>query len=425
MNLLEEYRWRGMLQDSTQGADEALGKGPVKAYIGFDPTASSLHVGSLMPIMGLVHLQRMGHSPLVLLGGQTGLVGDPSGKIEERPVLPKDQVEENLSGIRGQLEHFLDFDSSVNPAQTVNNATWLADLQMVDFLRDVGKYFSVTSLLNKESIRRRVKDQDTGISFAEFSYVLLQAYDFLALNEKYGCTFQMGGSDQWGNITAGIQLIRKARNKKAYGITYPLVTGPEGNKFGKTETGTTWLDPKRTSPYRFYQFWMNVDDSLVIDYLKQFTLLEAKVIQDLRSVHNERPHERMPHRKLAEEITSLVHGQDGLSKARIATEVLFGGELGGLRADEIEDVFSDVPSSEMSESDLSDEGLSILDVVTNAGLTQSRSEARRAIEGGGLYLNNIRVTDIESRLEAGNAADGRFFVLRKGKKNYHLIRLLH
>jgi tyrosyl-tRNA synthetase len=289
----------------------------------------------------------------------------------------------------------------------------------------VGKYFSVTSLLNKESIKRRVKDQDTGISFAEFSYVLLQAYDFLALNEKYGCTFQMGGSDQWGNITAGIQLIRKARNKKAYGITYPLVTGPEGNKFGKTETGTTWLDPKRTSPYRFYQFWMNVDDSLVIDYLKQFTLLEAKVIQDLRSVHNERPHERMPHRKLAEEITSLVHGQDGLSKARIATEVLFGGELGGLRADEIEDVFSDVPSSEMSESDLSDEGLSILDVVTNAGLTQSRSEARRAIEGGGLYLNNIRVTDIESRLEAGNAADGRFFVLRKGKKNYHLIRLLH
>ncbi|MEO2157750.1 MAG: tyrosine--tRNA ligase, partial [bacterium] len=285
MNLLEEYRWRGMLQDSTQGADEALGKGSIKAYIGFDPTASSLHVGSLMPIMGLVHLQRMGHSPLVLLGGQTGLVGDPSGKTEERPALPKDQVEENLNGIRTQLEHFLDFDSSVNPARTVNNATWLADLQMVDFLRDVGKYFSVTSLLNKESIRRRVKDEDTGISFAEFSYVLLQAYDFLALNEKYGCTFQMGGSDQWGNITAGIQLIRKARNKKAYGITYPLVTGPEGNKFGKTEAGTTWLDPERTSPYRFYQFWMNVDDSAVIKYLKQFTLLEAQVIQDLESVH--------------------------------------------------------------------------------------------------------------------------------------------
>ena len=424
MNLLEEYQWRGMLQDFTQGADDALEGGAVTAYIGFDPTASSLHVGSLMPIMGLVHLQRMGHSPLVLLGGQTGLVGDPSGKAEERPVLPKAQVEENLSGIRSQLEHFLDFESSVNPARTVNNAAWLGELQMVDFLRDVGKHFSVNSLLNKESVKRRVKDEDTGISFTEFSYVLLQAYDFLALNEKYGCTFQMGGSDQWGNITAGIQLIRRARDQKAYGVTYPLVTGPDGNKFGKTEAGTIWLDPERTSPYRFYQFWMNADDSVVIQYLKQFTLLESEIIGELQVVHEEKPHERSAHKRLAHEITSLVHGKEGLSNAKIATEVLFGGELEGLSADEIEDVFSDVPSSDMSRSDLSGNGLSMIDVATNSGLTKSRSESRRAIEGGGFYLNNVRVTDIERKIEIDDAAEGRFFVLRKGKKNYHLIRLL-
>ena len=424
MNLLEEYQWRGMLQDFTQGADDALEGGAVTAYIGFDPTASSLHVGSLMPIMGLVHLQRMGHSPLVLLGGQTGLVGDPSGKAEERPVLPKAQVEENLSGIRSQLEHFLDFESSVNPARIVNNAAWLGGLQMVDFLRDVGKHFSINSLLNKESVKRRVKDEDTGISFTEFSYVLLQAYDFLALNEKYGCTFQMGGSDQWGNITAGIQLIRRARDQKAYGVTYPLVTGPDGNKFGKTEAGTIWLDPERTSPYRFYQFWMNTDDSVVIQHLKQFTLLELEIIGELQAVHEEKPHERSAHKRLAHEITSLVHGKEGLSNAKIATEVLFGGELEGLSADEIEDVFSDVPSSDMSRSDLSGNGLSMIDVVTNSGLTKSRSESRRAIEGGGLYLNNVRVTDIERKIEIDDAAEGRFFVLRKGKKNYHLIRLL-
>ena len=424
MNLLEEYRWRGMLKDYTHGADDALRGGSITAYIGFDPTASSLHVGSLMPIIGLVHLQRMGHNPLVLLGGQTGLVGDPSGKAEERPVLPKAQVEENLSGIKSQLEHFLDFESSVNPARTVNNGSWLGELQMVDFLRDVGKYFSVSSLLSKESIKRRVKDEDSGISFSEFSYVLLQAYDFMALNDKYGCTFQMGGSDQWGNITAGIQLIRRARNQKAYGITYPLVTGPDGIKFGKTEAGTIWLDPERTSPYRFYQFWMNTDDSVVIQYLKQFTLLESEVIQELQAIHEERPHERSAHKRLANEITGLVHGEQGLSSAKVATEVLFGGELQGLTADEIEDVFSDVPSSEMSKSEMAGEGVSVLDVVARSGLTKSRSESRRAIEGGGLYLNNIRVTDVDRKIEVDDAADGRFFVLRKGKKNYHLIRLL-
>ncbi|MFL2544961.1 MAG: tyrosine--tRNA ligase, partial [Longimicrobiales bacterium] len=343
---------------------------------------------------------------------------------EERPVMPKTQVEENLVGIKSQLEHFLDFESSVNPARTVNNVAWLGELQMVDFLRDVGKYFSVSSLLNKESIKRRVKDEDSGISFSEFSYVLLQAYDFMALNEKYGCTFQMGGSDQWGNITAGIQLIRRARNQKAYGITYPLVTGPDGNKFGKTEAGTIWLDPKRTSPYKFYQFWMNTDDSVVIQYLKQFTLLGSEVIQELQAIHEERPHERSAHKRLANEITGLVHGEQGLSNAKVATEVLFGGELQGLTADEIEDVFSDVPSSEMSKSEIVGEGLSVLEVVTRSGLTKSRSESRRAIEGGGLYLNNIRVTDVDRKIEVDDAADGRFFVLRKGKRNYHLIRLL-
>ena len=424
MSLLEEYRWRGMLQDSTEGAEAALAEGPITAYIGFDPTAASLHVGSLMPIMGLVHLQRAGHHPLVLVGGGTGLIGDPSGKTEERQLLTKEKAAENLAGMCRQLEHFLDFDGATNPARTVDNLDWLGEITMVDFLRDVGKHFSVNALLKKESIRRRVENEKTGISYTEFSYALLQAYDFVALNERYGCTLQMGGSDQWGNITAGIDLVRRLRGEKAYGITYPLLTGAGGHKFGKTEAGAVWLDPALTSPYRFYQFWMTVDDRDVIRYLRYFTLLGSEEIFELESTHGERPHERGAHRALAEDVTRRVHGDHGMASAQRATEVLFGGEIAGLGADEIADVFADVPSSEIARAGLEGDGTGVLDLFADAGVCKSRGEARRSIEGGGLSINNVRVEKVEAMVTTTDAIEGRFLILRKGKKTYHMVRIV-
>ena len=424
MTLLEEYRWRGMLQDATEGAGAALEGGSVTGYIGFDPTASSLHVGSLMPIMGLVHLQRAGHHPIVLMGGGTGLIGDPSGKTEERQLLTKEKAAENLAAMQVQLEHFLDFDCANNPARTVDNLEWLGEIAMVDFLRDVGKHFSVNALLKKESVRRRLEDDEVGISYTEFSYALLQAYDFVALNERYGCNFQMGGSDQWGNITAGIDLVRRMRGERAHGVTYPLVTGAGGRKFGKTEAGSVWLDPELTSPYRFYQFWMNVDDSHVIPYLRYFTLLDADEVDLEAAALAERPHERAAHRKLAEVVTRNVHGETGLASAQGATAILFGGALTGLGADEISDIFADVPSSEIPRGELEGEGKGILDLLAETGLASSRGDARRSIEGGGVYLNNVRVQDIEARVRLEDAVEGRFLVLRKGKKAYHLVRVV-
>ena len=424
MSLLEEYRWRGMLQDSTEGAEAALAERPVTAYIGFDPTAASLHVGNLVPIMGLMHMQRSGHHPIVLVGGGTGLIGDPSGKTEERQLLTKEKAAENIAAIRAQLEHFLDFEGSTNPARTVNNLDWLGEISMVDFLRDVGKHFSVNALLKKESVRRRVENEETGISYTEFSYALLQAYDFVQLNERYGCTFQMGGSDQWGNITSGIDLVRRMRGEKAYGITYPLLTGAGGHKFGKTEAGAVWLDPALTSPYRFYQFWMTVDDRDVIRYLRYFSLLGPEKISELEATHSERPHERNAHRALAEDVTRRVHGDDGLAGAQGATDVLFGGEIAGLGADEIAEVFSDVPSSEIARVGLEGDGTGVLDLFADAGVCKSRGEARRSIEGGGLSINNVRVEHVEVRVRIDDTIEERFLLLRKGKKNYHMVRVV-
>lgn len=424
MKLLEEYGWRGMLQDATEGAGQALEEGAVTGYIGFDPTAPSLHVGNLMPIMGLVHLQRTGHNPIVLVGGGTGLIGDPSGKTDERQLLTKERAADNLALMQGQLEHFLDFECTSNPARTVDNLEWLGGISMVDFLRDVGKHFSVNVLLKKESIRRRLDDDQAGLSYTEFSYALLQAYDFVALNERYGCSFQMGGSDQWGNITAGIDLVRRMRGEKAHGITYPLVTGAGGHKFGKTEAGAVWLDPKLTSPYRFYQFWMNVDDRDVISYLKCFTLLDSDEITADEASLAERPHERAAHRRLAEVVTRSVHGETGLASAQGATAVLFGGSLSGLGADEISDIFADVPSSEIPKIELEGEGTGILDLLASTEVANSKGDARRSVEGGGVYLNNERVTDTDGRVRLEDAVEGRFLVLRKGKKAYHMVRVV-
>ena len=424
MNLLEEYRWRGMLADATEGAEEALLERPRSAYIGFDPSAPSLHVGSLMPIMGLVHLQRAGHTPVALVGGGTGLIGDPSGKTEERKLLTRDDAAANAERIRDQLAHFLDFDVAGNPARMENNLEWLDQLPLLDFLRDTGKHFSVNAMLKKESVRRRLEDEEQGITYTEFSYMLLQAFDFLALFDRCDCTVQLGGSDQWGNITAGTDLIRRARGGKAWGVVFPLVTGTGGVKFGKTEAGAVWLDPELTSPYRFYQYWLNTDDRDAVRYLKYFTLKSRDEIAELEAATAEAPHRRAAQKALGEEVTARLHGQDGLDRAQRATAALFGGGLEGLSGDEIADVFTDVGSTEVAADRFEGEGLGLIELLADSGVASSRGDARRSIEGGGVYVNQVRVQDVERRLTMDDTVDGRYIVLRKGKKLYHTLRIL-
>jgi tyrosyl-tRNA synthetase len=424
MDAFKEFEWRGMLHDATEGARDALAAEPRTCYIGFDPTAPSLHVGSLATIMGLVHLQRAGHTPIALVGGGTGLIGDPSGKTAERQLLTKELAAANADAIREQLAHFLDFDGVPNPARMANNIDWLGELKLVDFLRDVGKHFSVNAMLGKESVRRRLEDPDGGISFTEFSYMLLQAYDFVELYRREGCTFQFGGSDQWGNITAGTDLIRRMEGGKAWGGVFPLLTTTSGVKFGKTEAGTIWLDPEMTSPFRFYQFWLNSEDQDVVRFLKLFTLMDREEVEDYAEAVENEPHRRAAQRALAEDVTRRVHGETGLSRAVRATDALFGGSLEGLGADDIADIFADVPSSEVPRSSLEGEGVGLVELLADTGVASSRGDARRSVEGGGIYLNGVRAGDSQSRLKLEDAVEGRFLVLRKGKKSYHLVKVM-
>ena len=421
--LLEEYRARDLLQDATEGAAEHLAEAARAIYIGFDPTAASLHLGSLVPIMGLVHAQRAGHTPIALVGGGTGLIGDPSGKTAERQLLTKEKAAENAEGIRGQLEHFLDFEAKSNPARMRNNHDWLGGLALVDFLRDIGKHFSVNQLMAKESVRRRLQDEDSGISYTEFSYALLQSYDFLELSRQEGCTVQMGGSDQWGNITAGIDLIRRVEGERAFGVVYPLITNSSGTKFGKSEAGAVWLDPALTSPFRFYQYWINVEDGDAIRYLKFFSLLSLDEISDLEEAVETEPWKRTAQRALAEDVTRRLHGESGLVSAERATKALFSGEIAGLAVDEIADVFSDIPSSQVDAPDLEGEGVSLADLLVSCDLASSKGDARRSIEGGGVYVNSERVDDTAASVTSAQAIEGRFVLLRKGKKNYHLVAI--
>ena len=423
-DVIGEFRWRGLLQDASEGAAAHLASGNRTCYAGFDPTAPSLHVGTMLPIMGLVHVQRHGHHPVPVVGGGTGLIGDPSGKLEERQLLSREAALANAEAIRLQLEHFLDFGVRKNPARMRNNLDWLGEIRAVDFLRDTGKHFRVNDMLRKESVRRRLQEEETGISFTEFSYLLLQAYDFLELFRRDGCTVQLGGSDQWGNITAGIDLIRRVTSAQVHGVVFPLLTTAGGGKFGKTEEGTVWLDPIRTSPYRFYQYWINAADEDAVRYLGLFTLLERTEVERLTEAARAEPDARQPQRAVAEEVTRRVHGESGLARARQATAALFGGELDGLSANEIADIFADVPSSDARRSELEGEGAGVVELVANAGLVPSRSEARRAIQGGGIYLNGRRVEDVEARVTAVQAVEGRFLVFRKGKKSYALVRLI-
>jgi len=421
-NLFDEFEWRGMVSDATPDLREVLGKEKLTAYIGFDPSAASLHVGSLLPIMGLARLQRFGHTPIAIAGGGTGLIGDPSGKTKERQLLTREQVDENLVGIKEQLSRFLDFDAKENPAQIVNNADWLGPITMMEFLRDVGKHFTVNNLLGKESINRRL-ESDEGISFTEFSYPLLQAYDFLVLHDRFKCTLQMGGSDQWGNIVAGIDLIRRLRGAKAHGLVFPLVTSTTGIKFGKTEAGAVWLDPKLTSPYRFYQFWLNTDDRDVMNYLKFFTWLSQEEIGELANSLQAEPEKRNAQRELARQVTRLLHGETELSRAERASEVLFGKEISGLSVQEIVDIFADVPSTELEKSKIEADGFTLGDALVLAGLAPSKGEAKRLVQGGGVALNNRRVDDARKSIEPSDFIDGQVMVLRKGAKHYHLIRV--
>ena len=423
MNLYDEFKWRGMIHEATPDLQQILAAEKLTAYIGFDPSAASLHVGSLLPVMGLARLQRFGHTPIAIAGGGTGLIGDPSGKTKERQLLTYEQAQENVAGIREQLSRFLDFEAADNPARIVNNLDWLGPISMMEFLRDVGKYFTVNNLIGKEAIKRRL-ESDEGISFTEFSYPLLQAYDYLVLFDTYGCTLQMGGSDQWGNIVAGIDLIRRLRGARTHGLVFPLVTTTAGKKFGKTEAGAVWLDAELTSPYRFYQFWLNTDDRDVITYLKFFTWLSREEIGELDESVRTEPETRKAQRELARHVTLMLHGETALAKALRASEVLFGKEIEGLSVQEILDIFADVPSTELEKSKLDGHAFTLSDALVVSGLAPSKGEAKRLVQGGGVCVNNRRVSDPRQAISAAELIDGQVLVLRKGAKHYHLIRVV-
>jgi tyrosyl-tRNA synthetase len=423
MTMMEELRWRGIVFQASEGLEALLERERVTGYIGFDPSAASLHVGSLLPVMTLARFQRFGHSPIAIVGGGTGLIGDPSGKSQERQLLSKEEIEQNLAGLRRQLEPFLDFHAKENPARMVNNADWLAPIPLMDFLRDTGKYFTVNYMLNKESVKRRLETQD-GISFTEFSYMLLQAYDFLMLYDRYGCRLQMGGSDQWGNITAGMDLIGRLRKVQAHGLTFPLVTSSSGAKFGKTEAGTVWLDSALTSPYRFYQFWFNTDDRDVITYLKSFTWLSREEIAQLEQALRSAPGERAAQIRLAREVTRMVHGETSLHRAERASKALFSEEISTLTAEELLDVLKEAPCTRVERDKFAGQGISIVDLGVLAGVGASKGEVRRLADSGGLYLNNRRVTDAAMRVTSSDALHGRFLVLRRGQREFRLAELL-
>jgi tyrosyl-tRNA synthetase len=415
-NAFDELKWRGMIFDYVEGIDSILGEKKVTVYNGFDATADSLHVGHMVPLLALARLQRFGHHAIALAGGGTSMIGDPSGKASERQLLSQQIIEENVEAIKQQLSHFLDFKVKSNPARVLNNASWLMKLDLIEFLRDIGKHFTINYMLAKDSVRSRI-DREEGISYTEFSYMLLQSYDFLYLHQNENCILQTGGSDQWGNITAGGELVRRITG-------HSLITKSDGSKFGKTESGSVWLNPERTSPFKFYQFWLNTDDKDVINYLKYFTFLSKDVIDELALSVADKPEAREAQKKLAKEITTIVHGETALSRAEQATQVLFGGSLEGLTGSDIEEIFSDVQSTQVSRSDFEGEGKSIIDLLVDCGIAKSKGEARRSIQEGGINLNNNRVSEVDHLTRLDALIDNRYIILRKGRKHYHLVKVL-
>jgi len=419
MNLFEDLKARGLIHNYTDQPElfDALGRGGVTLYCGFDPTSESLHIGSLLPITNLLRFQQAGHRPLALVGGATGMIGDPSGKSEERNLLGADALAQNIESIRTQLETFLDFGTGRNAAKMVNNADWLCKMNLVDFLRDTGKHFSVGYMMGKESVKSRISE--AGISYTEFSYMILQAYDFHHLFGSEGCTLQVGGSDQWGNITAGIELIRRRRGKNAFGITFPLITSSDGRKFGKTEEGNIWLDPARTSPYRFYQYWIQTNDCDTGRFLRYFTFLSMEEIEAVEKAHAKHPERREGQKRLALEITALVHGTDAAKCNAQAARILFGESLDGIEEQDLLTAAAEMPHTES----MNPPPISLIDILVESGLCKSKSMARKDLSGGGIYVNNTRTGGENAQISSGDLLFGRYVLLRKGRKNYHLLEV--
>jgi len=426
-DVFAELTWRGLIHQSTdpERLPAWLAERSRTVYAGFDPTADSLHVGHLMALMILRRFQKAGHRPIALVGGATGMIGDPSGKSEERNLLSVDELRANVEGMERQLRRFLDFDTTDNAAVLVNNYDWMGPRGYLEFLRDVGKHFPVNVMLAKDSVRSRLERSDAGLSYTEFSYMLLQAYDFVHLFDRHQCEVQVGGSDQWGNITAGIDLARRMRGPEVqlFGMTCPLLTKSDGAKMGKTESGALWLDPERTSPYQFYQYWINLDDADVGKCLRFFTDLDQPRIEQTLSAHQEDPSRRTAQRTLAEELTRLAHGPDGLAIAQRATEIFFGAEIDQLDDAQLAGIFADVPSSELPRDRLDGDGLPIIEALVAAGLAKSNSEARRTVSQGGAYVNNRRVDSPDRTLTPADLVGRSTIVLRTGKKRYALLRL--
>jgi tyrosyl-tRNA synthetase len=422
-DIFSDLSWRGLVYQTTAetGLGNWLQQGSRTLYSGFDPTADSLHVGSLLPLLMLRRFQRAGHRPIAVVGGATGMIGDPSGKSAERNLLNREQLEQNVAGLKEQMRLLLDFDCSTNAAILVDNSDWINKFSFVDFLRDVGKNFPVNVMLGKDSVKSRL-DGEGGLSFTEFSYMLLQAYDFVHLNREHGCELQIGGSDQWGNITAGIDLARRMHGVQLQGMTCPLLTKSDGSKMGKTETGTIWLSPAKTSPYQFYQYWLNVADEDAGKCLRFLTELSREEIDELNSIREREPHLRASQKRLANSLTDLIHGTDGLAKALAATKILFGAEFERLSDAELSQIFGDVPSREFDRARLESPGASLIDALIETGLVKSKGEGRRAVADGGIYVNNRRVDNAELMLTAEHLASPTTIVLRKGKKNYAVLR---
>lgn len=424
MNILDDLEWRGLLAGCTDpaGLRQRLGSDRISLYCGFDPTADSLHVGHLVPLLTLRRFQNAGHLPIAVAGGATGSVGDPSGKSAERSLLTKDQIAAHVAAVSPQLARLLDFQITPNTALLLDNASWTDPVTFIEFLRDIGKHFTVNQMVAKESVRSRMEDREVGISFTEFSYMLLQAFDFYVLSRDYDCELQIGGSDQWGNITMGLELIRKKLGKTAHGLTLPLITKSDGTKFGKTEGGAVWLDKKKTSPYRFYQFWVNTADVDVERYLKFFTFLGRDEIESLAAQHTADPGKRVAHRALARSVTELIHGTAAATEAIRASEILFtGGAVSGLEEETFNEVVGEVPTRPMDRDGLQGSGRSVVELFVEAGLCPSKGQARKDLEGGGLYLNNERLSDSAATATTNDLLFGRHLLLRKGRRNYLVL----
>ena len=423
MSILDELTWRGLVNDCTdsENLSKRLNEGPIVLYCGFDPTSDSLHVGNLVPLIGLRRFQDQGHIPIALAGGATGAIGDPSGKSAERNLITRGKLQENIASVKKQLCKLLDFDTANNPAHLLDNADWTDSITLLDFLRDIGKHFTVNSMVAKESVRARMEDRDAGISYTEFSYMLLQAFDFHHLKKEHDCELQIGGSDQWGNITAGIELTRRKLNQTVYGLTLPLITNTDGTKFGKTEAGAVWLDQARTSVYKFYQFWVRTDDRDVIRYLKYFTFLSRKQIEDLEKCHEENPGAREAHTALAVAMTDLIHGKSATKETQQASRILFGGELQGISESTFNEIVGEVPTVEIEKSKLDGDGIPILELFVVGGLCQSNGQARKDLQGGGINLNNERQSDAQAKITSEALLFGKYLLLRKGKRNYTVI----